>query len=123
MFDFPSLAYAMGQSGASGGQGGGGFAAFVPLILMFVIFYFLLIRPQQKKTKEHREMINNLRKGDRIITSGGIHGRVTGLSDTTLTVEISEKVRVKVNRGSVSALAQPTNVSQPDKPEKGQGKQ
>ena len=101
-----NIAYAMGQGGAAG-EGGGGFSAFIPLILMFVIFYFLLIRPQQKKTKALREMIGNLKKGDRIVTTGGIHGRITGMSDTTLTVEISDKVRVKVNRGNVSALAQP----------------
>jgi preprotein translocase subunit YajC len=94
----------MGQSGAAGQ--GGGFSAFVPLILMFVIFYFLLIRPQQKKQKQHREMINNVKKGDRIVTGGGIHGRVTGVSDTTLTVEIAEKVRIKLNRGNISAVIQ-----------------
>ena len=101
-----NIAYAMGQGGAVGGQGGG-FSAFVPLILMFVIFYFLLIRPQQKKTKQHREMLENLKKGDRIITGGGIHGRVTGMSDTTLTVEIADKVRVKLNRGNVAAVLTP----------------
>lgn len=100
------MAYAMGQGGAAGGQGGG-FSAFVPLILMFVIFYFLLIRPQQKKSKEHREMIGNLKKGDRIITSGGLHGRITGLDENTLTVEIADKVRVKLSRGNVAALLQP----------------
>ncbi len=103
MFD---IAYAMGQGGASGGQQGG-IGAFVPLILMFVIFYFLLIRPQQKKTKEHRQMVENLKKGDRIVTSGGLHGRVTGITDATLTVEIADKVRVKVNRGNVSGVLQP----------------
>ena len=112
MFD---IAYAMGQGGGAGGAGAGGFSAFVPLILMFVIFYFLLIRPQQKKTKEHRQMVSNLKKGDRIITSGGLHGRITGLSDTTLTVEIADKVRVKVARGNVSALAQAAAQSQPAK--------
>ena len=99
-----SIAYAMGQGG--GGEGAGGFSAFIPLILMFVIFYFLLIRPQQKKTKDHREMVSNLKKGDRIVTSGGLHGRVTGITDQTLTVEIADKVRVKVNRANVSALTQ-----------------
>ncbi|MFC1814976.1 preprotein translocase subunit YajC [Thermodesulfobacteriota bacterium] len=108
-----SIAYALGQGGAAG-QGSGGFGAFLPLILMFAIFYFLLIRPQQKKTKQHREMISSLKKGDRIITSGGIHGRITGSSDTTLTVEIAEKVRVKVNRTNVMALTQP--VQQPAAP-------
>ena len=111
MFD---IAYAMGTGGA-GGEGAAGFSGFIPLILMFVIFYFLLIRPQQKKTKEHRQMISNLKKGDRIVTSGGIHGRITGMDDVTLTVEIADKVRVKVARGNVSALAQATAQSQPAK--------
>ena len=111
MFD---TAYAMGTGGA-GGEGAGGFAGFIPLILMFVIFYFLLIRPQQKRTKEHRQMVSNLKKGDRIITSGGIHGRITGMDETTLTVEIADKVRVKVARGNVSAMAQPASQSQPEK--------
>jgi preprotein translocase subunit YajC len=102
----------MGQGGV--GASGGGFSAFIPLILMFGIFYFLLIRPQQKKSKQHREMIANLKKGDHIITSGGLHGRITGTTDTTLTVEIAEKVRVKVNRGNVMALIQ--NASQPAAP-------
>jgi len=99
-----NIAYALGQGGGAAGQGGGGFSAFVPIIIMFVIFYFLLIRPQQKKTKDHREMLNHLKKGDRIVTGGGIHGRITGVSDTTLTVEIADKVRVKMNRGNVSSI-------------------
>lgn len=98
------IAYAMGQGQASAQGGAGGFSSFVPLILMFAIFYFLLIRPQQKKQKEHRDMVANLKKGDRIITSGGLHGRITGLDENTLTVEIAEKVRVKVSRGNVAAL-------------------
>lgn len=97
------IAYAMGQGGAPDG-GAGGFASFIPLILMFVIFYFLLIRPQQKRSKEHRSMVAALKKGDRIITSGGLHGRVTGLDETTLTVEIADKVRVKVNRANVAGV-------------------
>lgn len=102
MFD---LAYAMGQGGGDAAQGGG-FAAFVPIILMFVIFYFLLIRPQQKKAKAHQEMINNLKKGDRVITSGGIHGTITSLDENTATVEIADKVKVKVTRGSIAGLTQ-----------------
>jgi preprotein translocase subunit YajC len=98
----------MGAGAEGGGQGGLG--AFVPLILMFVIFYFLLIRPQQKKQKLHREMIGNLKKGDRVITSGGLHGRITGLTDTVVTLEISEKVRVKVARGNISGKVEPETV-------------
>lgn len=97
------LAYAMGTSGQAGaGAQGGGFGAFVPLILMFAIFYFLLIRPQQKKAKEHRAMIDALKKGDKIVSNGGLHGSITGLSDDTITMEIAPKVRVKISRGSVA---------------------
>ena len=111
-----NIAYAMGQGGAGAPGGSGGFTSFIPLILMFVIFYFLLIRPQQKKTKEHRQMVDNLKNGDRISTSGGLHGRITGVAENALTVEIAEKVRVKVNRGSVTALMQ--TASPPAAPKK-----
>jgi len=114
-----TVAFAMGQGGASA-EGAGGFSAFIPLILMFVIFYFLLIRPQQKKSKQHREMISSLKKGDRIITTGGLHGRITGVQDTTLTVEIADKVRVKVARGNVGGLAQ--SQVQPNEPTNKGGK-
>jgi len=96
----------MGQGGGAGAPGSGGFSAFVPLILMFGIFYFLLIRPQQKKAKEQRAMIDNLKKGDRIITSGGIHGRITGIDENTLRVEVADKVQIKINRGNVAQLMQ-----------------
>jgi preprotein translocase subunit YajC len=109
-----SLAYAMGQGGGAG-QGAGGFSGFIPLILMFVIFYFLLIRPQQKKTKEHREMVANLKKGDRVITSGGIYGRITGMDENTLTIEIADKVRVKLARGNIGARVQSAPAEQPEK--------
>ena len=112
-----NIAYAMGQGGA-GGQGAGGFSAFIPLILMFVIFYFLLIRPQQKRTKQHREMVNSLKPGDRVVTGGGLHGRVTAVGDAVLTVEIADKVRVKVNRSNVSAVIQPAQQPQPAKKSK-----
>jgi preprotein translocase subunit YajC len=95
----------MGQGGAPEG-GAAGFASFIPLVLMFAIFYFLLIRPQQKRNKDHRAMLANLKKDDRIVTSGGLHGRVTGLDETTLTVEIADKVRVKISRGNVAAIVQ-----------------
>lgn len=114
------IAYAMGQGGAAG-QGAGGFGGLIPIVLMFVIFYFLLIRPQQKRNKEHKEMITNLKKGDRIITNGGIYGRITGLDETTLTVEIADRVRVKVVRGNVSALAQSAAPAAPAKKEKDKG--
>jgi len=107
-----NTAYAMGLGGSAAGQGGNAFASLIPIILMFVIFYFLLIRPQQKKAKEHREMIGQLKKGDRIVTSGGLHGRVTAVNDTIMTVEIADKVRVKIARGNVSQVMQPSSQPQ-----------
>ena len=113
------LAYAMGQGGA-GAPGGGGLLAtpLVPIILMLAIMWFFLIRPQQKKQKEHRAMLGNLKKGDRIITTGGLYGRITGITDTTLTVEIADKVRVKINRGYVAGLAQAGGTGTPEAREK-----
>ncbi len=98
-------AFAMGQAGAQGGQGAGGLAAFMPLIILIVIFYFLLIRPQQKRAKQHREMLNNLKKGDRVITSGGMYGNITSIDDTTVTLEVADKVKIKLTKGNVAALA------------------
>lgn len=104
--DWFSVAHAMGTAGQGGaGQpGGGGLAAFAPLVLMVVIFYFLLIRPQQKKQKEHKQMLSNLQKGDVIVTQGGLQGKVTGLTETVATVEIADKVRVKIQRAYIAAV-------------------
>ena len=92
------------QAWAQGGGGGlgGGLGAFLPLILIFVVFYFLLIRPQQKKAKAHREMVGNVRRGDSVVTGGGIFGKVTKVMDDRLQVEISDGVRVHVARGTIS---------------------
>jgi preprotein translocase subunit YajC len=115
MFDWlmVNTAWAMGtaqQAGGEGGEGAGGIAGMLSsplpmLILMFVIFYFLLIRPQQKKAKAQKEMLANLRKGDNILTAGGIYGTITGIDDQTVVVEIAPQVRVKMSRGSVSGVA------------------
>jgi preprotein translocase subunit YajC len=99
-----SLAYAMGGFGGEAGGQGGGFTAFVPLILMFAIFYFLLIRPQQKKAKQHKQVLSSIKKGDRVVSSGGLHGVVTGLTDDVVTMEIAPKIRVKVSRGSIAGV-------------------
>lgn len=98
------IVYAMGvNQGTQEGQGGG-ISIFIPLILMFVIFYFLLIRPQQKKVKQHKEMIASLRKGDKVVTAGGIHGTITSVSDNSVTLEIAPKIRIKVQKGSISYI-------------------
>lgn len=84
---------------------GGGFGAFIPLILIFVIFYFLLIRPQQKKAKEHQQFLQALKIGDKVISSGGIFGTVTAIEDNEVTLEIADKVRVKVARPYIMGSA------------------
>src|SRR4030067_2731958 len=98
------LAYAMGTS-PGGGGGSSQFLSFLPIILIFVIFYFLLIRPQQKQKKEHQHLLSNLKVGESVLTTGGIYGRITGIKDDKVTVEISDKVRVKVNRGHIAGVA------------------
>ncbi len=94
------LAHAMGSQ-AGGGAAGGGMLTFLPLILLFAVFYFLLIRPQQKRAKQHKQFMQNLKKGDTVITSGGLYGKITGITDEAITIEIAEKVRVKVSRSAV----------------------
>jgi len=103
--DWASVAYAMGTTGqGAGGGASSGLAAFGPLVIMVVIFYFLLIRPQQKKQKDHRGMLANLQKGDEVLTQGGLQGKITGITDTVVTLEIAERVRVKIQRGYIAAL-------------------
>ena len=98
------LAYAMGAPGGGGAGGTSQLMSFAPIILIFVVFYFLLIRPQQKRAKDHRNLLSNLKEGDQVITSGGIYGRITGIRDDKITLEISDKVRVKVNRGNIGGV-------------------
>ncbi len=95
---------------AAGGDPASAFTSFIPLILIFVVFYFLLIRPQQKKAKEHRGMLEALRRGDRIVTAGGLIGLVTKVTpeEREVTVEIAEGVRVKVVRDMISSVVSKT---------------
>ena len=77
----------------------------LPLVLIFVVFYFLLIRPQQKKVKEHREMLDKLRRGDRVVTNGGIIGQIIkGVNENELDLEIADGVRVRTMRGMISSV-------------------
>lgn len=103
MLIFIGVAYAMGGKGEGGA---GALASLIPLLLMFVIFYFLLIRPQQKQASRHRDFIKGLKPGDRVVTTGGLHGVVRGLTDTTVTLEIADNVRVKVTRNAVAGSSQ-----------------
>ena len=89
---------------AAGGSQPNAFVQLLPLVLIFVVFYFLLIRPQAKRAKEHKAMVAALAVGDELVTSGGILGKVTEAGDQFLTVEIAEGVQVKVQRHTVSAV-------------------
>lgn len=75
-----------------------------PMILIFVIMYLLLIRPQQKRTREHSEMVTRLKTGDRIVTNGGIHGKVTGAKEETLMIEVADRVEVEVSRAAIARV-------------------
>lgn len=113
---FISPAYAQA---AGGGGGGGGLGAMLPLVLIFVVFYFLLIRPQQKKAKEHKAMLDAVRRGDKVVTGGGIIGTVTKVKDDNeITVEISDGVKVQVQRGLLASVLSKTEPVNDDKKDK-----
>ena len=92
------VAYAAGE-GIVGGAGG--FASFIPLVLIFVVFYFLLIRPQQKQAKQHQAFLSELKKGHKVVTKGGLHGVITAVADTVITLEIAKDIFVKVSRDAI----------------------
>lgn len=102
--------YAMGlpPAGTGGESAGLGsmLTSLAPLLLIFVIFYFLLIRPQSKKAKEHKELLENLKKGDKIMTNGGIYGVIEDLDGETITLRVGTKddVRIKINRSFIAGL-------------------
>ncbi len=79
-----------------------GIMNFVPLIFIFLVFYFLIIRPQQKKQKEHQEMIKNLKKNDEVVTSGGIHGTIVNVKDRTFALRIDENSKIEIDKASVA---------------------
>ena len=109
---FVSPAYAQ----AAAGGGGSGFEAFLPLILIFGVFYVLLIRPQQKKMKEHKVTLSAIRRGDKVVTGGGIVGTVTKvIDDLEITVEIADGVKVRVQRGLISTVLSKTEPVKGDK--------
>ena len=114
MFVSPAFAQAGGDA-----AGPGALQAFLPIILIFVVFYFLLIRPQQKKMKQHKEMLGAIRRGDKIVTGGGIVGTVTKvIDDAEVMVEISEGIKVRVHRSLVSSVLARTEPAGEAKPPK-----
>ena len=101
-----SLAWAEGTGGggAAAGGGAGGILSLVPFLLIFVIFYFLLIRPQQQKQKQQQTLLDAIKKGDKVITTPGIWGTVTNLGKDTVTLQIADNTKIKMQRENVSRL-------------------
>lgn len=105
MFATPAFAQA-------GGGAAGGLIGFVPILLIFAIMYFLMIRPQQKKVKEHRAMVAALRRGDQVVTAGGLIGKVVKVGDTEVDVELAPNVKVRVLRGTIAQVTSKTEPAQ-----------
>lgn len=99
---FNSLAYA--QAAPAGGSDGSMLATLIPFALIFVVFYFLLILPQQKKAKNLRQMLAALKKGDRVVTIGGVIGTVTGIAQDVITLQVADNVKIKVIRDGITGL-------------------
>jgi preprotein translocase subunit YajC len=101
-----SEAFAMANNAAAQQGGRPGYEGIIMLVIMFAIFYFLLIRPQQKRAKQHKQLIESLKIGDQVVTAGGIHGKVAAIQDTVVTIEIATGVKIKINRSSVVGTKQ-----------------
>lgn len=97
-------AYAMAPPQAGGGAAGSLFMSLLPILAMFAIFYFLLIRPEGKKRKDHKTMLDNLKEGDNILTTGGVYGTIIKIKDDVITLQIAENVKIKVSKNYVAAL-------------------
>ena len=95
----------IGTAHAQGGQQGSPLGFLLPMVVIFAAFYFLMIRPQQKKQKAHTELVAGISTGDEVVTAGGILGKVTAVSDLYATLEIAEKVEVKIQKSTISAVA------------------
>ena len=95
-----NLAYGMAQGGTTGG--GGGIVSLLPLVFIFFIFYFLLILPQRKKEREHQKMLQSLRKGDKVVTTGGIYGTVVNIKDKSVVLKVDDNTRIEFTKSSIS---------------------
>ena len=87
-----------------GGGGGGALTSFLPFILIFVLFYFLILRPQQKQSRTRADMLKSLKRGDNVITSGGIYGKIVSVADDVMTIEIAKGVNIRISRSGVAGL-------------------
>lgn len=106
------------QPGA-GGDSGSPFTALIPFVLIFVMFYFLILRPQQKQSKQRQDMLKNVKRGDNVLTSGGIYGRVLNINGEVITLEIAKGISVRVARSGISGFATTNDEESKAKEEKG----
>jgi len=97
-----SIAWAQGTGG--GGSGSGGLLSLVPFVLIFVIFYFLLIRPQQKRQKEQKALLEALKKGDKVVTASGIWGSIVNVGKETVTLQIADNTKIKMQRDQIGRI-------------------
>ena len=89
---------------AEGAGAAGGLMSFLPLIVIFAVFYFMLIRPQMKRAKEHKQLVSQLSKGDEVITNGGLLGKITHVSDSFVTLELADNLQIKLQRQAVASV-------------------
>ena len=108
MFPLIETAYAMAP-GAGGGDGGSLLGGFIPIILVFAIFFFLVIRPQQKRSKEHRKLVETIKKGDEVLTDGGILGTIQKVGEGVVTLEIAPKVSIRIHRSRIAEMVKETH--------------
>ena len=99
-----NLLIAMAPQGGSGAGGGSMVSTFVMFGAIFLIFYFMIIRPQQKRAKEREELLSSIEKGDKVITSGGVHGTVAGVEEKTILLQVTENVKLKIERSAISTI-------------------
>jgi preprotein translocase subunit YajC len=102
--DLVFLAQAAAPAAGAADQQPSPFLSLAPLIFIFIIFYFLLIRPQQKKAKEHQALVSSIKTGDRVITSGGIHGIVANVKDRTVLVKVADNVKLEFDRAAITSV-------------------
>jgi len=120
MINFIDFLIAQGcdlASGAAGGKGTppgacggeGGFSPIIFMVLIFAVFYFLLLRPSQVQQKKHKEMVESLQKGDKVVSSGGIHGKITQIKNTTVKLKVDEKTELEIEKGMIRKVARKEN--------------
>lgn len=101
-----NILHCVAMAGGAGGseQAGGGMQTLIMLGVLFGIFYFLLIRPQKKQQEKHKQMVESLKKGDKVITNGGMHGVISNVKDKTFTVKVDEGTKVEISKGSIATV-------------------